>query len=150
MQLVVGDVIGWLNDVTDGNLLLWKVVVATVVFALAGAQVVLAARFWGVATIPVSPGGAVRLHRYGGRLTVFLAVVVAFTCLVGPAGPTSPTRVLLHSIFGALVFVLLAVKFTVLRVARKGDKYLPLIGSALFLTFGAIWATSVADYVMTR
>ena len=100
MPLVVGDVIGWLNDVTGGNLLLWKVVVATVVFALAGTQVVLAARFWGVATIPVSPGGAVKLHRYGGRLTVFLAVLVAFTCLVGPAGPTSPTRVLLHSIFG--------------------------------------------------
>ncbi|MEA2703537.1 MAG: hypothetical protein QOD63_1482, partial [Actinomycetota bacterium] len=87
MQLLVGDVIGWLNDVTGGNLLLWKVVVATVVFALAGMQVILAARFWGVVTIPVSPGGAVKLHRYGGRLTLVLAVGVAFTCLVGPAGP---------------------------------------------------------------
>jgi hypothetical protein len=150
VHLLVADVIGWLNDVTDGNLLLWKVVFATVVFALAGLQVVMAARFWGVGAVPVSPGTAVKVHRYGGRVTLILAVLVAFTCLVGPAGPTSPTRVLLHSLFGALVFALLAVKFTVLRVARKGDRFLPLIGSALFLTFGAIWATSVADYVMTR
>ena len=69
---------------------------------------------------------------------------------VGPAGPTTPTRVLLHSLFGILVFVVLTAKFAVLRVVRKGDKFLPLLGSLLFVTFGAIWATSVADYVAAR
>ena len=29
-------------------------------------------------------------------------------------------------------------------------RYLPWIGSGLFLTFAAIWATSVADYVTAR
>lgn len=145
------DVIGWLNDITDGNLLLWKVVLATVVFALAGLQVAMAARFWGVApAMPVSGGTAVKVHRVSGRVALLLAVVVAFSCLVGPAGPTSPTRVLLHSTFGALAFVVLTAKFAVLKVARRGDKYLPLLGSLLFLTFGAIWATSVADYVSAR
>ena len=89
-----------------------------------------------------------KVHRISGRVALTLAVVVAFTCLVGPAGPTSPTRVLLHSLFGTLVFVVLTAKFAVLKVVKQGDKYLPLIGSSLFLTFGAIWATSVADYVM--
>jgi hypothetical protein len=142
------DVIGFLNDITGNNLLLWKVVLATVVFALSGLQVALAARFWGVSTFPPVGGGvATRLHRYSGRLAVLLGLLVGFSCVVGPAGPTSPTRVLLHSLFGILVFVVLAAKFAVLRVLRKGDRLLPLLGSLLFLTFGAIWATSVADYV---
>jgi Family of unknown function (DUF6529) len=76
---------------------------------------------------------------------------VAFTCLVGPAGPTSPTRVLLHSVFGTLVFLLLALKFAVLKgLWRAGGRYLPWFGSGLFLTFAAIWATSVADYITAR
>jgi Family of unknown function (DUF6529) len=145
------DVIGFLNDITGDNLLLWKVVLATTVFALSGLQVALASRFWGVSTFPpVSGGAAVTLHRWSGRLAVLLGVLVGFACVVGPAGPTSPTRVLLHSLFGIAVFVVLTAKFAVLRVLRRGDKLLPLLGSLLFLTFGAIWATSVADYVASR
>jgi hypothetical protein len=37
------DVVKLLNDLTGGQLLLWKVVLASVVFALAGLQVFLAA-----------------------------------------------------------------------------------------------------------
>ena len=77
-------------------------------------------------------------------------MVVALSCLVGPAGPTSPTRVLLHSIFGSLVFGLLAAKYTALKLRPSWGRYLPWIGSGLFLTFAAIWATSVADYVTAR
>jgi hypothetical protein len=55
--------------------------------------------------------------------------------------------VLLHSVFGAALFAVLAAKFAVLRVLRRGDALVPYLGSALFLLFGAIWATSVADYV---
>ena len=39
--------IKFLNDVTGGHLLLWKVLVTSVVVALAGLQVAVAARFWG-------------------------------------------------------------------------------------------------------
>jgi hypothetical protein len=77
-------------------------------------------------------------------------VVVGLSCLVGPAGPTSPTRVLLHSVFGSLVFGLLAAKYTALKLRPAWGRYLPWIGSGLFLTFAAIWATSVADYVTAR
>jgi hypothetical protein len=62
----------------------------------------------------------------------------------------SPTRVALHSIFGTLVFVLLTAKFAVLKLIRGGDRMLPFLGISLFLTFAAIWATSVADYVAAR
>jgi hypothetical protein len=77
-------------------------------------------------------------------------VVVALTCLAGPAGPTSPTRVLLHSVFGSLLFGLLAAKYTALKLRPSWGRYLPWIGSGLFLTFAAIWATSVADYITAR
>ena len=43
------DVIGKLNDLTNGNLLLWKVILTTIVIALAGLQVAMAANdFYGL------------------------------------------------------------------------------------------------------
>jgi hypothetical protein len=145
------DVIGFLNDLTGGNLLLWKVLGATVVFCLAGLQVLLAARFWRVTPVPpLRVGSAAAVHRVLGRVALLVAVLVAISCVAGPAGPTSPTRVLLHSLAGTLVFVALAAKFLLLRVLRRGSTMLPLIGTSLFLAFGVIWATSVADYVAAR
>jgi hypothetical protein len=145
------DWIKFLNNVTNGHLLAWKVVAASVVFAMAGLQVLLAARFWQVTTFPgLSPAAAAHVHRISGRTAVGLAVVVGLACLVGPAGPVSPTRVLLHSIFGTLLFAVLAAKYTLLKLTRGGQWILPVAGITLFLTFGAIWATSVADYVSAR
>jgi hypothetical protein len=142
------DIIGVFNDLTGGNLLLWKVIGTSLVLLGAGFQVLLAARFWGATSVPaMAPGTAARLHRIVGRVTLLIAVLVAVSCIAGPAGPTSPTRVLLHSVFGTLVFLILAAKFAFIRVLKSGDRYLPWIGTALFLVFGVIWATSVADYV---
>jgi hypothetical protein len=145
------DLIELLNDLTGGQLLLWKVLLTSVIFACAGLQVLLAARFFQAITVPpISTGAAARTHRLNGKLTVTLAVVVGLSCLVGPAGPSSPIRVLLHSVFGSLVFALLALKYTVLKLWPPGGRYLPWIGGSLFLTFAAIWATTVADYVTAR
>jgi hypothetical protein len=145
------DWVKFLNDVTGGHLRAWKVVAASVVFALAGLQVFLAARFWQVTAFPgLSPQVAVRVHRISGRVAVIMAVAVGLACLVGPAGPISPTRVLLHSIFGSLLFVVLAGKYTLLKLVRARQWLLPVAGVTLFLTFAAIWATSVADYISAR
>src|SRR5436305_13816075 len=104
--------INFLNDVTGGHLLLWKVVLTSIVFALAGLQVAMAARFWGRPfLVALSPGTAVRVHRTSGRLALTLGVLVALTCIVGPAGPLSPPRVALHSICGIVEFTLLTLKF---------------------------------------
>lgn len=142
------DVIGLLNDITGGNLLLWKVIAATIVLLLAGFQVFLAARFFQASTFPrMTPERAASLHRWSGRTALVLATLVGLSCLAGPAGAISPTRAVFHSIFGGLVFIVLAVKFWLLRIAKAGDRFLPVIGSLVFLAFGGIWATSVADYV---
>lgn len=149
--MIAVDIIGFLNRVTGHQLLLWKVIATTTVFALAGLQVLLAARFYGRTFLPgISGGAAASLHRWSGRVALVLAVAVAYSCVAGPAGPTSPTRVLLHSIFGIAAFVVLTVKFLILRVVKGGDKALPIAGISLFLVFAAIWATSVADYVTAR
>ena len=144
------DVVGFLNRVTGGHLLAWKVVLASVVVVLAGLQVFLAAGLFGRTRLAGPAKTASVVHRWNGRVTLVLAVIVALACMFGPAGPTSPTRVLLHSLFGTLLFVVMAAKFTVLRITKAAQKYLPLLGISMFLTFGAIWATSVADYISAR
>lgn len=142
------DVIGFLNDITGNNLLFWKVVAATIVFLGAGTQVFLAARLWKVSSRPrISEETASTSHRWIGRITLFLGIGVAISCIAGPAGPTSPSRVLFHSIFGTAVLLVIAAKFTILRILKKGYNLLPFVGTALFLIFGALWATSVFDYV---
>src|ERR1700724_660090 len=120
------DLVKFLNDVTGGHLLAWKVVAAPAVFALAALQVVTAARFWAPAPlVGISPSAAVRMHRTGGRAALILSVAVGLACLVGPAGPVSPTRVLLHSIFGTALFVVLAAKYTLLKLIRTARWVLP-------------------------
>ena len=65
------DLVKFLNDVTGGHLLAWKVVAASVVFGLAGLQVAMAAGFWHAASIPgINPSVAVRIHRISGRAAV--------------------------------------------------------------------------------
>ncbi len=141
------DFVGLLNDITGGNLLGWKVAITSGVIALAGLQLALAARLWGAGGLAISPETAGTVHRWNGRVVLVGAMLVAFSCLVGPAGPTSPTRVLLHSIFGSALFAVLIAKFALLKFGRSAQRYLPLTGSALFVLFLAIWATSVADYI---
>jgi Family of unknown function (DUF6529) len=145
------DMIGFLNDLTGNNLLEWKVVVATVAFMLSGLQVVMAARFWGALQLSMVSGArAVTVHQISGRVALLLGTLVGLSCLAGPAGPSSPTRVLLHSVFGSAFFAVLGVKFAVLKLVKGKDRFLPVLGCLLFALFFAIWLTSVFDYVSSR
>lgn len=144
------DAVGFLNDLTGGHLLAWKVALTSLVFALAGLQVAMAASFWGVGGLSVSPQTAAAVHRWGGRVLLVGAMAVALACLVGPAGATSPTRTVLHSVLGSVLFVVLMAKFVLLKFARGRQSWLPVAGTLLFLSFLGVWATSVADYVSAR
>ena len=148
--MVAVDAVGFLNDLTGGQLLAWKVAVTSFVFALGGLQVAMAASFWGVGGLQISPQTAVVVHRWGGRVLLVGAVAVALACLLGPAGNTSPTRVVLHSIFGSVLFAALVAKFVLLKFARSGQSWLPAAGILVFVSVFAVWATSVGDYVSAR
>ncbi|MEO5838326.1 MAG: DUF6529 family protein [Acidimicrobiales bacterium] len=142
------DIVKFFNDLTDGHLLAWKTAVASLIVAQAALQMALAARFWVGGGLPIAPETAASIHRWNGRALIALSLVVGYVCLLVQAGPTSPMRILLHSIFGGTLFALLGAKLAAVRFSRNGGKRIPLLGVALFANYIAIWMLSAVDYVM--
>jgi hypothetical protein len=84
-----------------------------------------------------------RVHRIGGRLIIVLAALIAFFCMVDVGAPSNPLRVAVHVIAGSTAFVLLALKFALMRW-RPYLAYdtAPWIGRVVAICFVAIWLTS--------
>ena len=84
-----------------------------------------------------------KVHRIGGRLIIVLAALIAFFCMVDVGAPSNPIRVLVHVIAGSTAFVLLGVKFALIRW-RPYLAYdtAPWIGRVVAVAFVAIWITS--------
>lgn len=141
------DIVGFFNDLTNGHLLAWKTSIASLIVAQAALQMALAARFWVGRGLPITSDNAASMHRWNGRALIALSLVVAYVCLLVQAGPTSPRRILLHSIFGGTLFVLLGAKLAAVRISRNGGKRIPMLGFALFVNYIIIWALSAVDYV---
>ena len=141
------DIVKFFNDLTDGHLLAWKTSVASLVVVLAALQVALAGRFWAGRGLPLPPATASAVHRWNGRALLVLTLALGYVCLLTQAGPTDPLRILLHSMFGATLFVLLGAKLTVLHVVRGRRSWLPWLGTGLFVNYVALWLLSAVDYV---
>jgi hypothetical protein len=92
-----------------------------------------------------------RLHRYGGRITIALAAVIAVFCMVDIGAPTDPLRVAIHVVFGAAAFSALALKFTLIRF-RPALAYdlAPWLGGAAAVAFTVIWVSSAVAYFTGR
>ncbi len=89
-----------------------------------------------------------RVHRWGGRLAIVLAAVIAFYCMVDIGAPSSPIRVLTHIVAGSLAFALLAVKFGLIRFKPSlAYDTAPWIGRIVAVCFVAIWITSGFAYL---
>jgi hypothetical protein len=88
-----------------------------------------------------------RVHRWGGRITVVLAAIIAFFCMTDLGAPTSPFRVMVHAVAGSIAFALLAIKFGLIRF-RPSLAYdtAPWIGRIVAICFVAIWLTSAFAY----
>jgi len=88
-----------------------------------------------------------RVHRWGGRITVVLAAIIAFFCMTDLGAPTSPLRVMVHAVAGSIAFALLAIKFGLIRF-RPSLAYdtAPWIGRIVAVCFVAIWLTSAFAY----
>jgi len=88
-----------------------------------------------------------RVHRWGGRIAVLLAAVIAFFCMVDVGAPNQPLRVVVHIVAGSTAFALLAVKFALIRW-RPYLAYdtAPWIGRIVAVCFVAIWVTSGFAY----
>ena len=126
-----------------------KAVGATVVALLAISQAL--TMYAAMGTIPrgrVKMKYLMRGHRYGGRIAIALAVVVAWFCIVDRGAATSPfPRAAIHAFFGSTAFAVLAVKFALLRF-RPALAYdvAPWLGRYAAVAFIVIWVTSAYAY----
>jgi hypothetical protein len=132
-----------IEDLTRGNVTEVKVVLATVVVALAVYQLVLAAVSYGkVRPRFLESGPATWAHRAAGDTILVLAVLVALAC-VGFYGWEGGV----HAVLGCLVLGALAAKVMAVRIAGSSSSLLPWIGIILFGLFIATWWTSAGDFL---
>ena len=136
-----------IEDVTRGNVTEVKVVLATVVMALAVYQVLLAAVGYGWLRLPfLSRAPALWTHRASGDTIALLTVAVAVMCLgyygfeLGGDGGT-------HAVVAVVLLGVLAAKVLVVRAGGRLGRLLPLLGVSLLVLLGVTWLTSAGDFL---
>ena len=82
------------------------------------------------------------LHRWSGRIALFLVIPVAVHCLYALGFQTLTPRVLVHSVAGTLFFGAFTVKMLGLRIDGLRPWTIPLIGGVVFSLLVVLWWTS--------
>ncbi|HWM64571.1 MAG TPA: DUF6529 family protein [Solirubrobacterales bacterium] len=132
-----------IEDLTRGNVTEVKVVLASVVLALAAYQLLLAGVVYGRVRLPfLSPEAAAWTHRATGRVIVVLVAVVATMCLAFYGFEEGG----IHAVAGLVVLGVLAVKVLVVRLGRLG-RLLPVLGVSLAALLTIVWLTSAGDFL---
>jgi len=135
---------GLIEDLTRGNVTEVKVVLASVIVALAVYQLVLASVSYGkLRPRFLESGPATWAHRAAGDTILVLAVLVAIAC-IGFYGWEEGG---VHAVLGCLVLGALAAKVLAVRFAGSSSSLLPWIGIVLFGLFVATWWTSAGDFL---
>ncbi|UJA20779.1 hypothetical protein HJD18_11545 [Thermoleophilia bacterium SCSIO 60948] len=135
-----------LQNLTGGNLTEVKVVLATIVMALAIYMIGLIAVGYGVVKLPfLAWGPATLAHRAVGTGVVLIALLVGFACI---AAFGLESDYLLHGIAGIAVFVVLGLKIAVIRRWRSLNSWLPVLGLTVLALFAVVWATSAGDFLL--
>jgi Family of unknown function (DUF6529) len=135
-------------DITRGNVTEVKVVLASVVMALACYQLVLIAVGYGkVRPTFLGSRPASLAHRAVGDAIVVMVVVVALMCLsyFGFGEDRS-----LHVIAATALLVVLALKIAVVRWWHGLGRLLPLLGVSVFGLLAVTWLTSAGDFLADR
>ena len=137
------------ESLTRGNVTEVKVVLASVVAALAVYQLLLIAVGYGRLRVPfLAATPASRAHRASGDAIVAITVVVAVICLsYFGFGEDEQT---LHMVAGTALLVALAVKIAVVRWWHGLGRYLPLLGLTVFGLFMVTWVSSAGDFLAER
>ena len=137
-----------ISDLTRGNVTEVKVVLASVVMALACYQLVLIAvgygklRFSFLAAWPAS-----RAHRAIGDSIVVITVVVAVMCLSYFELEDDATT---HAIAAIALLAVIALKVTVVRWLHGLSPLLPVLGVSVWVLFAITFATSAGDFLADR
>ena len=136
-----------IDDLTRGNVTEVKVVLASVVLALAVYQLLLAAVGYGKLRLPfLASAPALWTHRASGDAIVALTLAVAAMCIgyygfdFGDDGGT-------HAVVGAVVLGVVAVKVIAVRAGGRLGRLLPLLGVSVFALLAVTWLTSAGDFL---
>lgn len=88
-----------------------------------------------------------RGHRYGGRIALILAAVIAFFCMTDIGAPLSPLTSATHGISGATAFTAIATKLALLKWRPQlAYDVAPWLGRTAAIAFAAIWVSSVLAF----
>jgi hypothetical protein len=148
-----------LEDLVDGltqeNVTGVKIVLDSVVTALAIYQVFLMAVGYGKVRLPfLGPGPASSTHRAVGDSVVVVTWIVALMCLSyfgfddgGKHGADDEGFAALHVVSGMLLLGVLAVKIIVVRWWHRMGRYLPALGVSVFVLFAITWISSAGDFL---
>lgn len=131
---------------TRGNLPDVKVVLASVVAALALYQVLLMGVGYGKLRLRfLGAAPASRAHHAIGDTAVLVVLLTSAACL---SYFELEDDNLGHILAASALLVVLAVKIAVVRRWLPGDWLLPWLGSAVLILFLLTWATSAARYLV--
>ena len=139
---------GLVETITRGNVTEVKVILASVVLALAVYQVILIAVGYGKVRPPfLAPRAASFAHRASGDVIAIVMVVVAIMCLSyfeleDDAGA--------HVVAASALLFVLALKVLVIRRWHGLGRLLPLLGACVFVLLVVTWATSAGDLLAGR
>ena len=131
-----------------------KVVVSTVIGALAVLQVIGALWMYGKLGVKAPPWLG-KAHRISGATALLLSVFVAYHCLWALGlesgtlenGEKVPTRTVVHGVLGCAVIGALVVKVVAVRSRRAPGWFLPVAGGLLFTLLVVVVLTSAGWYV---
>jgi Family of unknown function (DUF6529) len=139
------------ETVTRGNVTQVKVVLASIVVALAAYQVLLMAVGYGKLRLRfLRPRPASFAHRIAGDTIVPVALIVAIMCvsyfgLEDEDG--EELRAMAHMTAGSLLLAALTLKIVVIRWLHRWSRFLPHLGLTVFALFVVTWITSAGDYL---
>ncbi|HEX5955540.1 MAG TPA: DUF6529 family protein [Solirubrobacterales bacterium] len=138
-----------IDSLTRGNPTEVKVVLASVVTALAVYQLVLIAVGYGKLRPPFLGARPASLaHRASGDAIVAITVVVAVMCLSYYGFEEGEKA--LHMVAGTALLVALALKVAVVRRLHGLSRYLPVIGITVFALLVLTWVSSAGQFLADR
>lgn len=128
-----------------------KVVLASVVTALAIYQVLLMAVGYGKVRLPfLKPRPASFTHRASGDAIVLITLLIALMCISyfgwDDSSHSDDESSSLHAVAGLLLLGVLGLKIVVIRWWHRMGRFLPLLGMTVLALFLVTWFGSVGNY----
>jgi hypothetical protein len=133
-----------IEDLTRGNVTEVKVVLASVVLALAVYQLLLAGVAYGRLRLRfLEAATASWTHRASGDAIVVLTILVATACIAFYGFEDGGA----HAVFGCVLLGAIALKIVVVRAGGRLSRLLPVLGVSVLALFGLTWLTSAGDFL---